>query len=401
MPPLVITGNASLADAISGARIHVVSGGKSILRLQPVLNDLSARCGQLGVMDDVGYFLNKPGILRRVPHLLLVSKEPTLDLERLAADDLVGAALLYKYKVLGCGIGTYTTNDRSGRGSLVAPAALRSTLAEIVSRMLMDDGALAVLISFRDGDAANQEGPNKNRLSGISAANDKTTRWAWRERETADYLLLEKTFEGTLAKIGQRTRRNIRYYRKRAEAELGCQFVPAVKIDRREFLQFNRDCMYSVSAKIASWRYDSLKNIGTPLFMGMKDKDGRWLSLLGGRRHHAATEILWQMNRNGLSVYSLCLVMRAYFMEHEISHGMTRLYMEGGTAHPMRYSFVNNKVIDLVAMRRSWPALLVRRLAKHLVKRDNELAVMLLDQSLYGDSLVNGPALHSPEEEVH
>ena len=392
---------ADVADVISGAKIHVVSGTKSILRLQPVLNELSARCGQLGAMDDVGYFLNKPGILRRVPHLLVVSKAPSLDFEKLTADDLVGAALLYKYKVLGCGIGTYTTNDRSGRGSLVAPAAIRSTLAEMVSRMLMDGGALAVLISFRDGEATNEEGVSKNRLSGVSATNDKTTRWAWRERETADYLLLENTFEATLAKIGQRTRRNMRYYRKRAEAELGCQFVPAVQINRREFLEFNRDCMYAVSEKVASWRYDSLKDIGTPLFMGIKDKDRRWLSLLGGRRHHAATEILWQMNRDGLSLYSLSLVMRAYFMEHEISHGMTRLYMEGGTAHPMRYSFVNDKVTDLVAMRRSWPALLVRRLAKHLVKRDNELAVMLLDQSLYGDSLVKSPVLHSPEEEAH
>ena len=392
---------ADVADVISGAKIHVVSGTSSILRLQPVLNELSARCGQLGAMDDVGYFLNKPGILRRVPHLLVVSKAPSLDFEKLTADDLVGAALLYKYKVLGCGIGTYTTNDRSGRGSLVAPAAIRSTLAEMVSRMLMDGGALAVLISFRDGEATNEEGVSKNRLSGVSATNDKTTRWAWRERETADYLLLENTFEATLAKIGQRTRRNMRYYRKRAEAELGCQFVPAVQINRREFLEFNRDCMYAVSAKVASWRYDSLKDIGTPLFMGIKDKDRRWLSLLGGRRHHAATEILWQMNRDGLSLYSLSLVMRAYFMEHEISHGMTRLYMEGGTAHPMRYSFVNDKVTDLVAMRRSWPALLVRRLAKHLVKRDNELAVMLLDQSLYGDSLAKSPVLHSPEEEVH
>jgi hypothetical protein len=397
MPPLAASSNAEINDAISRAKIHVVSGSNSILKLQPVLNELSARCGQLGVMDDVGYFLKKPGILRRVPHLLVVSKASTLNLEKLTADDLLGAALLYKYKVLGCGIGTYTTNDRSGRGTLVAPAGLRSTLAEIVSRMLMGDGALAVLISFRDGD----EGVGNSQRSSVSVANDKTTRWAWRERETADYLLLENTFEETLAKIGQRTRRNMRYYRKRAESELGCQFVPSVQIGRREFLQFNRDCMYAVSPKIASWRYDSLKDIGTPLFMGIKDRDGRWLSLLGGRRHHATTEILWQMNRGGLSVYSLSLVMRAYFMEHEISHGMTRLYMEGGTAHPMRFSFVNDKVTDLVAMRRSWPALLVRRLAKHLVKRDNELAVMLLDQSLYGDTLVKNSTLHSPEEETN
>jgi hypothetical protein len=212
---------------------------------------------------------------------------------------------------------------------------------------------------------------------------------------------LEKTFDATLAKIGQRTRRNLRYYRKRAEAELGCIFLPAVQIDKREFLEFNRDCMYAVPAKAAGWRYDSLRDVSTPLFMGIKDREGRWLSLLGGRRHHAWTEILWQMNRDGLSSYSLSLVMRSYFMEHEIAHGMTKLYMEGGTAHPMRFSFVNHKVTDLVVMRRSRLALLIPRLAKLFIKPDNELALMLLDRSLYGDSQEKSELLPSAEEEAN
>ena len=56
-------------------------------------------------MDDVGYFLSKPGTLKRVPQLLLISNARSLHLERLIADDLMGAVLLYKYTVLGCGIG--------------------------------------------------------------------------------------------------------------------------------------------------------------------------------------------------------------------------------------------------------------------------------------------------------
>ena len=162
----------------------------------------------------------------------------------------------------------------------------------------------------------------------------------------------------------------MRYYRKRAEAELGCVFLPSAEISKREFLDFNRECMYAVSAKVASWRYDSLRDIGTPLFMGLKDKEGRWLSLLGGRRHRGGTEILWQMNRDSLSAYSLSIVMRSYFMEHEIGHGMMKLYMEGGTAHPMRFSFVNDEVTDLVVVRRSRPGASLcwrARLAKHLV----------------------------------
>jgi hypothetical protein len=397
---LAISEPNDTARTMSGATIHIVRGCESILRLQQVLADLSVRCGQPGVMDDVGYFLSKPGTLRRVPHLLLFSKAPVLNLERLTAEDLLGAVLLYRYVVLGCGIGMFSTNDRSGRGSLVAPAALRSTMAEMASRSLMDRGVLAVLLSFRNGDSGGTEkAASTCQPLGGSTANDKTARWVWRERETPDYLPLEETFDGTLAKIGTRTRRNMRYYRKRAEAELGCVFLPAVEIGRREFLNFNRDCMYAVPAKVASWRYDSLKDIGAPLFMGIKDRGGRWLSLLGGRRHHDGSEILWQMNRSGLSAYSLSIVMRSYFMEHEISQGMRKLYMEGGTAHPMRFSFVNDRVTDLVAVRRSRLGLLVPTLAHLFIKPDNELALMLLDKSLYGGSPNGSRRLTSVEEE--
>ncbi len=399
---LVTTDPNDTARTISTATIHIVRGCNSILRLQQVLADLSVRCGQPGVMDDVGYFLSKPGTLKRVPHLLLFSKTPALDRTKLSADDLLGAVLLYRYVVLGCGIGIFSTNDRSGRGTLVAPAGLRATMAEMASRSLLDRGVLAVLISFRDGDSANdKKGPDESPTVKCSTVSDKTARWAWRERGTPDYLPLEETFDGTLAKIGTRTRRNMRYYRKRAEAELGCVFLPAVQIGKREFLNFNRDCMYAVPAKVASWRYDSLKDVGAPLFMGIKDRDGRWLSLLGGRRHHDGTEILWQMNRSGLSAYSLSLVMRSYFMEHEIAHGMTKLYMEGGTAHPMRFSFVNDKVKDLVVVRRSRLGLLVPALANLFIKPDNELALMLLDKSLYGGPASQPQLLPSPEEETN
>ena len=399
---LVISEPNDAAGTISAATIHIVRGCDSVLRLQRVLADLSMKCGQPGVMDDVGYFLSKPGTLRRVPHLLLFSKAPVLDLERVTADDLLGAVLLYRYMVLGCGIGMFSTNDRSGRGTLVAPAALRSTLAEMATRSLMDRGVFAVLISFRDGGAGNPEkGSDNSQPIGGSTANDKTARWVWRQREMPDYLPLEGTFDGTLAKIGTRTRRNMRYYRKRAEAELGCVFLPEVRISKREFLDFNRECMYAVPGKVASWRYQSLENLETPLFMGIKDKGGRWLSLLGGRRHHDGTEILWQMNRSGLSPYSLSIVMRSYFMEHEIAHGMTKLYMEGGTAHPMRFSFVNDKVTDLVVVRRSRLGLVVPTLAHLFVKPDNDLALMLLDKSLYGSSPNGSQRLASAEEEAN
>lgn len=363
--------------SVAGANVHVVCGREPILKMQGILADLGERCGQAGALDDIGYFLSKPGMFARVPHLLLVSKSATLDMQDITSSKLLGALLVYSYRGLGIGLGLYTTNDRSGRGTLLAPVEMRAWIASHASLWLLDRGALAVMVSYRDrGLPANQE-----EVAGDDD-NGRRLRWVRREREILEYLPLEPTYDATLAKIGQRTRRNLRYYRRLAEAQLGCTFVPCVDISKDEFLDFNRECMYAVSAKAAAWRYDSLKELASPLLMGAKDKDGRWLCLLGGRRRRDGTEILWQMNRENLASYSLSIVMRSYFLEHETQHGLPRLYMEGGTSHPIGKSFLREKVTDLVVLRQSMLGSLIPHVAKYLLKYDNELAVTLVDQDL-------------------
>lgn len=360
-----------------GGSIHVVRGRDAVLRTQSVLAEFSERCGQAGALDDIGYFLSKPGMFTRVPHLLLVSKSDTLNVEDMTPDMLLGALLVYRYTGLGVGLGLYTTNDRSGRGTLLAPAELRAWIASRASLWLLERGALAVMISYRDAGLP----ANQTEIAGDDDGGERL-RWVRREREVMEYLPLEPTYDATLATIGQRTRRNLRYYRRIAEAQLGCMFVPSVEIGKAEFLDFNRACMYAVSAKAAGWRYDSLNELASPVLMGAKDRNGRWLCLLGGRRRRDGTEILWQMNREDLASYSLSIVMRSYFLEHEIQDGLPRLYMEGGTSHPIGKSFVREKVTDLVVLRRSVLGSLIPRVAKYLLKYDNELAVTLVDHDL-------------------
>jgi hypothetical protein len=74
--------------------------------------------------------------------------------------------------------------------------------------------------------------------------------------------------------------------------------------------------------------------------------------------------------------------------------------MEGGTAHPMRFSFVNDKVTDLVVVRRSRLGLVVPTLAQLFIKPDNDLALMLLDKSLYASWRNGSQRLTSAEEKV-
>jgi len=354
--------------------VHFIIGHDAVVRLGPQLVEFGVRCGQPGAMQDIAYFLSKPGPLSRTPHLLLVSKTANFNPKDPNLDELLGVLLIFEQRVYGVGAGAFATNDRAGRNTLVALPSHLSQVATLTTRALLDRGAHLILISFRPGQALGRSpGLDLPRLT-VPAHGKSVARWAVRERTIPSYLPLLDTFNATLAKIGQRTRSNLRYYRRRAESRLGCEFVPEVQISREEFIGFNRQCThYAKSAEVAAWRYDSLKDLAEPIFMGVRHGDGRWLSLLGGRRYDDRTEILWQLNCDGFAAHSLSTVMRSYFIEHEIAHGSRRLYIEGGTPQPIKFSFVKEDLIDFVVMRRTLAAKLIWMIARRYVSQENEL----------------------------
>jgi hypothetical protein len=357
--------------------VSFVIGRERVLRLHRKLIEFSERCGQAGAMHDIGYFLSKPGAMPRIPHLLLISKTPELDLESLNPDGLLGALLIFEHRFSGVGTGAFATNDRSGRSTLVARAPDRQRVAALACRGLLNRGARLILMSFQPWDEQFPFAETALPILDVTENGRSVARWTRRERTIPGYLPLENTLSATLAHVGVRTRRNLRYYRRRAEAQLGCVFLPRIDVSRKEVQAFNAECMYPVRAEVAGWRYDSLRELAEPVFMGIKDRDGRWLSMLGGRRYLDRSEILWQLNRDGLSAYSVGTVMRAYFIEHEIAHGSRRMYTEGGTPHAIKFSFVPERLTDLVVVRRTLTARAMEIAARRYIKPDNELSQML------------------------
>jgi hypothetical protein len=111
--------------------------------------------------------------------------------------------------------------------------------------------------------------------------------------------------------------------------------------------------------------------------LGMKDRNGRWLAVLAGRRFKDRMEILWQMNCAGLPDHSLSTVMRAYCIEAEVARGTKRLYIEGGTKHSLHHAFVKEELIDLVVVRRSPLTRLMKKMAAHRIYPDNALGDVL------------------------
>jgi len=328
-------------------------------------------------MNDIAYFLSKPGALPRIPNLLLVTRTSELDLQNPKPDNLMGALLIFEQNICGVGVGAFATNDRSGRSTIISMAQDRLRVVSLASRALLERGAHLILMSFRAGDAIGVGTSIRPPLMDGMDRGNVVARWAQRKRTIPGYLPLSKTFDSTLAKIGQRTRSNLRYYRRRAVADLGCVFLSQIEATREEVLRFNRQCMYAVPSSVAGWRYDSLKNLCEPVFMGIKDRDGQWLSMLGGRRYGDRSEILWQMNRKGHATSSLGTVMRSYYIEHEIERGSRRMYIEGGTPHPIKFSFVPEELTDVVVMRPTLKARAMHLAAQRWIEPDNELSHML------------------------
>ena len=368
--------NTSLTDPT----IYVVKGERAILALQPLLVRFSETCGQPGTMQDLPYFLQKPGLLKRVPYLYLVSNRPGVAVAQVRPRDLIGALLLLEYQVLKVGTRAYATNDRSGRGALLALPEDRLMVATQICEQLLADGAAIAMLSFLCSPTGNptcdqpgfrvQDGHRKGAMQ-----------WAVQRRSVPAYLQLQPTLDETLAGMGQKTRSNMRYYRRRAERDLGCRPVLQVDASDDELIRFNRECMYPVDSATVRWRLKVLHALHDGFLMGMRDSGGRWLSILAGRRFGDTSEVLWQMNRAGFPSQSLGTVMRSYCIEHEVRHGAKRLQVEGGTFHSMHHSFVNEEVVDLVVMHsRSRP--LIQRLARYFVRGDNRLAEMLKSDSL-------------------
>ena len=365
-----------------------VSGHAAVLAHRPALKELATRSGQIDSAEDLAYFLEKPGLMRRTPHLLLLRKpaqsnesthaptahasktDASSDLQSNAAPGLCGALLVNEYRPLGYATRAFAASDRSGRGVLLAAPEDRLQLALEAGSRLFQAGAKIVLLTIQCGASEQETAAALGHIPGAQ--------WAVRTRTQATHLQLASSFDATLASLGQKTRSNLRYYRRRAETELHCRFVPDVKLTLPEFVEFNRCSTFPLPERTLKWRLGVQRALKQPYLMGLQDGDGRWLSLIGGRRFGASTEILWQMNRTGLQRHSIVSAMRSYHMEHEIGLGARELYIEGGTPHSMQNSFQSEPITDIIFVRTRLKRS-VSAFARRYIPTDNLLAEMLFD----------------------
>ena len=349
--------------------VQLLRGRRAIVRLQSELALLARNSSQTGEADNLAYFLSTPDALKKIPWLLTIG-DPA------RPGNLIGAVLLFEYRLGFVGLRVFAGADISGRRDVIAAPEMRAQVAAIAARTLLRQGAHIVSLTFSDAYRDDDEpgvpaGMAERAVLAEFRTLRKRAQWSLEEREIPSHLPLLPTFDETLARIGQRTRSNLRYYRRRAETDLGARFVTDVQITAEQFLAFNRECKYAVPDDVARLRHQAAHTHPNFGLRGVVDGAGRWLSLVGVRRHNGFVEIHWQMNREDLPHCSLATVLRSMMIDDEIAHGFTRLYIEGGTPQPIGRSFVPLRIDELMVKRDSFYVRLLERFAPVVFRAKN------------------------------
>lgn len=158
--------------------------------------------------------------------------------------------------------------------------------------------------------------------------------WLWHA-----HLHLPDTYEQFLEGLGSTTRHNFRYYRRRFEA-CGNKFIERLPMDewRSVTLELRPKCKFTAQMPLTDFErsMDMVAATHRPIAIGLKHRDGTWLSVLGGWYSPGGAVLMFQCNRDrDFEADSLSLVLRGYLIELLIQQGLKKLVIWGDTAPPL------------------------------------------------------------------
>lgn len=325
MPPPVpaVAHPAALGTPLSccdsGYSVLVLRGAEAIQAFGPEVEELRQRTGQAdNPLLCWDFFLGRVRLFpANEPVLLLVRKQERLQ----------GAVLLYEKKFFGICTGYLRGFDHlTGESSVIAEEEMRASLLQIAIRQLF------LKTRARVAWATVCQGPAKS-VPGVEPGGPQLHVEA-SSQAREHRLKLGDTFDETLSRFGAHTRRNLRYYRRRVEKELGAIFHPELTLDEsnQALEHLKKACFQPFSVSLSEWwKMDGLLRSRPGHFaMGLR-ANGEWISYLVGIRTRQITYVLMQINHNGFSRYSLSTSMRSYFFEHEILRGQKEIKFVNGT----------------------------------------------------------------------
>jgi hypothetical protein len=150
-------------------------------------------------------------------------------------------------------------------------------------------------------------------------------------------LALPDTYQQLLQSFGSTTRHNFRYYRRRFEAAGHC-YLETLPLDelRSAAMHLNPRCTIPSQPRAIDRLLDMVAIADQPLAVGLKHRNGEWLSIVGGVYRPEAGVLLLQLsNDRNFPRDSLSVVLRGYLIETLIRRGARQFTIWGGTAPPL------------------------------------------------------------------
>jgi hypothetical protein len=180
-------------------------------------------------------------------------------------------------------------------------------------------------------------------------------------------LPLPSTYEQLLLSFGATTRHNFRYYRRRFEAA-GHVYVENLSLDQlRSAAAYLEPKCSKPSRSNSTERLIRMAGAADRMLaVGLRHRNGEWLSIVCGVYRLAAGVLLLQLNNDrDFPRDSLSVVLRAFLIESLIRQGMKEFVIWAGTAPPLsRYvAYIPALGIHLDSPEYSW------RLVRGLVSK--------------------------------
>jgi hypothetical protein len=237
------------------------------------------------------------------------------------------AGLLYCKERVVAGIGIRVAFGDDTLGAMVAahPEEVESVMSCGVKALLKHMVALRFVVT-------------SNRLPFLTGVQAKADISFYGTKSHA-HLQLPRTYDEFLVKLGSRTRRNFRYYRRKSELA-GNKFSPVLEFS--EFSAATR-CLLPKAAFFARSKQTRERHLAmieampSPMLMGLRGKGGEWIGLAGGWYVGDRAILIMQLNDRTRSRESLSVVLRSYLIEELIKQGVREIVFWGGSSAPLSY----------------------------------------------------------------
>ncbi len=240
---------------------------------------------------------------------------------------LVGVVYAEERTLVGARTGWVSGGDGLGRGLVLATPEREAEVLATACESLLANGAHALRLRWRSS--------GHEMLPIVRLERPGLQVWCRSElRPHGDWLHLGTQYNEFLEGLGPRTRRNLRYYRRKAE-EQGLRFVPDLTLADYESAMMalaTREDAHSLRERDARDRR-FFAQFGRPLLAGLAAPDGRLVSVLAGvRAGDDHVHLLSQFNDESLPGQSLSLVLRGYVIERLIEQGIRQLHFVNGAS---------------------------------------------------------------------